>query len=381
MSASLSIIEILLLIGIVQGLVTGVLLIFSKRNPRSNKYLGLALIVFSISIFKEISGFWYWDIPVLRYFPNALELAIAPLFYYYAASLVNPKFSLKRFNWLHLVPAILSQIYSTLVYFSVLGVKSLSEKDELAKSLGFWEVTTLEDYLTILSIVVYLYLCYRKIKVYRKWLNENASNTTYPDFNWMKSLLILSSIMGGLFFTTIILVNTLPTSSAPVIRVEAFYNVFVAFFIYYFGLTGYRQPHYELAQVPEQATSPKSSTLEEERKAEIIQLVNKALDEDKVYLTPTLTIQELAKHLSIPQQSLSIVINESFQKKFRDLINEYRVEDVKVKLKDPAFEQMSLLGVALESGFNSEASFYRIFKQHTGMTPKAYLKGNNTSYS
>ncbi len=115
--------------------------------------------------------------------------------------------------------------------------------------------------------------------------------------------------------------------------------------------------------------------MEEERKAEITQLVNKALDEDKVYLTPTLTIQELAKHLSIPQQSLSIVINESFQKKFRDLINEYRVEDVKVKLKDPVFEQMSLLGVALESGFNSEASFYRIFKQHTGMTPKAYVKG------
>ena len=115
--------------------------------------------------------------------------------------------------------------------------------------------------------------------------------------------------------------------------------------------------------------------MEEERKAEITQLVNKALDEDKVYLTPTLTIQELAKHLSIPQQSLSIVFKDSFQKKFRDLINEYRVEDVKVKLKDPVFEQMSLLGVALESGFNSEASFYRIFKQHTGMTPKAYVKG------
>ena len=375
MATSLSIIEILLLIGIVQGLVTGVLLIFSKRNPRSNKYLGLALIVFSISIFKEISGYWYGDIPVLRYFPNALELAIAPLFYYYAASLVNPAFTLSRSNWLHLAPAILSQIYSTLIYFSVLGTQDISEKDEIAKSLGFWEVTTLEDYLTILSIVLYLFLCYRKIKVYRKWLNENASNTTYPDFTWMKSLLILSSILGGLFFTTIILVNTLPISSAPVIRVEAFYNVFVAFFIYYFGLTGYRQPHYELAQIPEASVNPKSASLEEKKKEEITQLVTQALKEDKIYLKPTLTIQELAKHLSIPQQNLSIVINESFQKKFRDLINEYRVEDVKVKLKDPAFGQMSLLGVALESGFNSEASFYRIFKQHTGMTPKAYVKG------
>ncbi|MEM7513081.1 MAG: helix-turn-helix transcriptional regulator, partial [Bacteroidota bacterium] len=312
---------------------------------------------------------------VLRYFPNALELAIAPLFYYYAASLVNPEFSFKRFNWLHLVPAILSQIYATIIYFSVLGIPDLSEKDEIARNMSFWEVTTLEDYLTILSIVVYLFLCYRKIKVYRKWLNENASNTTYPDFNWMKSLLILSSILGALFFLTIVLVNTLPISSAPVIRVEAFYNVFVAFFIYYFGLTGYRQPHYELAQIPESPKNSKGSTLEEEKKAEITRLVTKALTEDKVFLTPTLTIQELAKHLGIPQQNLSIVINEAFQKKFRDLINEYRVEDVKVKLKDPAFEQMSLLGVALESGFNSEASFYRIFKQHTGMTPKAYVRG------
>ncbi|MEM9935775.1 MAG: hypothetical protein AAF824_19270, partial [Bacteroidota bacterium] len=251
MAHSQSIISIILLIGIVQGLVTGVLLIFSKRNPRSSKFLGLALIAFSISIFKEISGFWYWDIPYLRYFPNALELAIAPLFYYYAASLVNPKYTLKRSEWLHLVPAILSQLYATFIYISVLGVQDISEKDELARSLGFWEVTNLEDYLTILSIAVYLYICYQKIKIYRRWLNENASNTTYPDFNWMKSLLILSSIMGGLFFTTIVLVNILPLSSAPVIRVEAFYNVFVAFFIYYFGFTGYRQPHYELTQVPE----------------------------------------------------------------------------------------------------------------------------------
>jgi len=33
-----------------------------------------------------------------------------------------------------------------------------------------------------------------------------------------------------------------------------------------------------------------------------------------------------------------------------------------------------LLGVAIECGFNSEASFYRIFRQLEGMSPNEYMQ-------
>ena len=37
-------------------------------------------------------------------------------------------------------------------------------------------------------------------------------------------------------------------------------------------------------------------------------------------------------------------------------------------------EKKTLAGIAQEAGFNSESSFYRIFKKFTGTTPKKYLK-------
>jgi AraC-like DNA-binding protein len=69
---------------------------------------------------------------------------------------------------------------------------------------------------------------------------------------------------------------------------------------------------------------------------------------------------------------LSATINTCYGKNFRNLINDYRVEEAKRKLGDPALSHLSVLGIGLESGFNSEASFYRIFKQHTSLSPAAY---------
>ncbi len=39
---------------------------------------------------------------------------------------------------------------------------------------------------------------------------------------------------------------------------------------------------------------------------------------------------------------------------FNDFVNTYRVEEARRKLADPRFGHYSLVGVALESGFNSK---------------------------
>lgn len=54
---------------------------------------------------------------------------------------------------------------------------------------------------------------------------------------------------------------------------------------------------------------------------------------------------------------LSQVINAGFEKNFNDYINAYRVEAVKVQLQAGAQVQKSLLGIALDCGFNSKATF------------------------
>ncbi len=56
---------------------------------------------------------------------------------------------------------------------------------------------------------------------------------------------------------------------------------------------------------------------------------------------------------------------------FNRLINHYRVEDAKRRLRSPEGE-VSILNVALDCGFASVGPFNRAFRDETGMTPRAW---------
>jgi AraC-like DNA-binding protein len=71
---------------------------------------------------------------------------------------------------------------------------------------------------------------------------------------------------------------------------------------------------------------------------------------------------------------LSQVINAELNKSFFDFINEYRIAEAKRRLLDGRFEHYSILAIALEVGFNNKASFNRVFKKHTRMTPSDFVK-------
>ncbi len=98
------------------------------------------------------------------------------------------------------------------------------------------------------------------------------------------------------------------------------------------------------------------------------------MEEEEVYLNPNLSISELAEKLKVSSESLSFVINNEFRLKFRDYINSYRIEAAKLKLQNNGSIKKSILIISLDSGFNSQASFYRAFKKFEGTTPITYIK-------
>jgi putative ABC transport system permease protein len=97
-----------------------------------------------------------------------------------------------------------------------------------------------------------------------------------------------------------------------------------------------------------------------------------------------LSLASLAEKLDIHTHELSRIINTAIKKNFYDFVNEYRVRDVILKMQDPAYDHITLLGIAFESGFNSKSTFNRIFKQTTGKSPveyKAQLKKERPTYN
>ena len=117
--------------------------------------------------------------------------------------------------------------------------------------------------------------------------------------------------------------------------------------------------------------------MNDEQIASVIEGLTQHLEKDKPWIRSDLTIDDLSDNINIPKHHLSHAISAGLNTSFYDLLNNYRVEEVKRRLKAGATNNYSLMGIATESGFGSKSSFYRIFKKKTGSTPSDYLKQNN----
>jgi putative ABC transport system permease protein len=103
--------------------------------------------------------------------------------------------------------------------------------------------------------------------------------------------------------------------------------------------------------------------------------IKEAVAANRFYEDAELTLTTLAVKLNIHPHDLSRIINVGMEKNFSDFINEFRVRETARKMLDPAHDQLTLLGIAYESGFNSQRTFNRVFKEMTGKTPVEYKNG------
>lgn len=104
--------------------------------------------------------------------------------------------------------------------------------------------------------------------------------------------------------------------------------------------------------------------------------LKQVMRQQKLYRNPTISLVFVANQLSISSGYLSRLINTLTDGNFNDFINTFRVNEVKRKLKDPEYNNYSILSIGLESGFNSKSVFYTTFKKQTGVSPSEYRKAN-----
>ncbi|MFT6855173.1 MAG: adenylate cyclase, partial [Cyclobacteriaceae bacterium] len=63
-----------------------------------------------------------------------------------------------------------------------------------------------------------------------------------------------------------------------------------------------------------------------------------------------------------------------FGKNYNEFINQYRIEAFKLNAKAAKNANLTIEGLAYESGFNSKTVFNTYFKKETGLTPKQFMK-------
>lgn len=102
---------------------------------------------------------------------------------------------------------------------------------------------------------------------------------------------------------------------------------------------------------------------------QIAEKIELAMHSNKLYLNPSLSLGVLAKEISTQANYVSQVLNQTLEKNFFDYVNSLRVAHSKTLI---VLGELSILDVALASGFNSKSSFYKAFKKETGQTPIQY---------
>ncbi len=129
---------------------------------------------------------------------------------------------------------------------------------------------------------------------------------------------------------------------------------------------------------PSGSKPDKSPLLDEDSAAGFRELLLAYMESDTPYLSPSLSLRELAGRIELHPNKLSWLLNETLQQNFNTFVNRYRVEHFKRLALDPANHHISLLGLAYESGFNSKTVFNTYFKKETGLSPRAYLQQNGS---
>ncbi|RZS99553.1 helix-turn-helix domain-containing protein [Aquimarina brevivitae] len=96
------------------------------------------------------------------------------------------------------------------------------------------------------------------------------------------------------------------------------------------------------------------------------------MKEAKIYRDPNLGLCSVAHKIKISSNYLSQLVNKLTGKNFTDYINTFRVEDAKLKLTNKNYSNYTIVGIGLESGFNSKSTFYSAFKKLAGKSPSTY---------
>ncbi len=101
------------------------------------------------------------------------------------------------------------------------------------------------------------------------------------------------------------------------------------------------------------------------------------MEEEKPYLNIKLNISDVAAKLNCTEMELSQLLNNHMNVNFANFINVYRVNEIKSRLSQENLSKYTLKALSEQCGFSSKTTFYRVFKNITGMTPLEYCRQKN----
>ncbi len=214
--------------------------------------------------------------------------------------------------------------------------------------------TFLNFFLTIYN-VAYGLLTFRELVLKKDQL-------TNVQYRWSRMMTVFFlSYSGLLLLRRVITTFTSWTST----YVEDYIYLGITLGIYWISFQIMNQPEVMIGK----RKKYQKSGLSKKDVVHIGQLIESYLTENKAYTQSDFNVASLSFALNIPKHQISQVVGVYFGKPFYELIAEFRVKEVQRLLMAKQHQNLSILGIAFECGFQSKSAFNKAFKKITRQTP------------
>ncbi|QEC78425.1 ABC transporter permease [Mucilaginibacter ginsenosidivorax] len=357
------------------GLTFMLLLWFAQKiNRVANRFLSLALLVIVLWMVWLLGT----DIRLAVYFPYwsclplQFSLAFGPFIFFYVLKITRPEYKYRWKDLLHLGPLLVEQVVFLLEIKEGIRTGAATYDTQI-----YHHISPILRLAAFISVITYLGWSVKLIAHFYQRLKFNDMSDRYRyEFRWLYRLL---TGFGMLWLLWVPYVATDYFYYHNQLKIDAYYPLFLLLAALFIRISAVSFLRSEVA-VPLPAVSKPLLPAELKQKAVWLR---KTIEAGLLYQDADLTLGSLAKKVDLHPHELSRIINTVLKKNFNDFINEYRIREVTRKMQEPAYDRLTLLGIALDAGFSSKSTFNRTFRQMTGMSPAEYknqLKKERPNY-
>ena len=394
------------------------MLVYNWRINRNTVFLSLLILFFSSYVFAyyttvvQQSRFW---IAIAYANPSPLWYLTGPCLYFYVRNNLEDRIHFRKYDFLHLIPFFIVLV-GMWPYITTPFAFKLQVADSIIRDINAprdFSPNFIIPFQTGLIfrpgvMLIYCVLCIAAVLRF-PYAKDNfravPENQWRFSRNWMLllSVVFLIASLSSLFITFQYNVNEQITrddmngksiSLLLAITLLMLPVLLIVFPQILYGLPRNLNMLRRMAEEKSVSAEPNvpsgqsvaskyavGQTPDEDPFIELSQRILKAMEEEKPYLNPEFSLDDLADLLDVPKHHLYYCFQNILHTKFTRLRTAYRIEHAKQLLATADLRKITLDAVGQQSGFASNSGFYNTFKAEVGCSPGNFAEKHNSTAS
>lgn len=334
-----------------------------KRSGLPNHIIAALLLLLGITLTEW--GLWWSggirQVPVLMAVSFGFPLLYGPLMWLFYEAVFGQK-ELNANHWWHLLP------YGVAVFLMLPFYLRFFEG--ASDALGFIPPLTRQWWF---PIPVFAQMVGYGVLIGLRFSPHFEKNKELRRWHWW----LLAAYCG--IIATYLLYRLLPVFGLTAPEWKYLIAASLTVFIYLTAWMAFVEPRVFAGMPLAEAVTTfkyKNSALTPERSAELYRRLADLLETERLYCDSGLSLDGLAKKLGGNRHHVSQAINEQTGKNFWELVNERRIAEAKRLLATTSKQELNVIEIAYQVGFNTKNAFNLAFKKQTGMTPSDFRKNS-----